>query len=282
MMQAKKLGWTGVPIPVIGQGTYLMEHDRESDAVAALRAGLDLGMTHVDTAELYGSGRVEELVRRAIDGRRDEVFLVSKVMPSNATRSGTLKACERTLKRLGTDRLDLYLLHWPGHHPLEDTLAAFEELEKSGKIRFFGLSNFDASELERAIAIVGERRIACNQILYHLEERRIEHKVVPFCHSHDIAVVGYSPFGQGHFISERSAGWRVLAEVAKSHGATPRQVALKFLVRRDDLFAIPKTSNRAHAAENAKAADLVLTSDELARIDAAFPVGKDRGYLPTN
>jgi len=210
------------------------------------------------------------------------VFLVSKVMPSNATRSGTLKACEKTLKRLGTDHLDLYLLHWPGHHPLEDTLAAFEDLERSGKIRFFGLSNFDTTELERAIAIVGERRIACNQVLYHLEERRIEHRVMPFCEAHDIAVVGYSPFGQGHFVSERSASYRVLAEIAKSHGATPRQVALKFLVRREDLFAIPKTSNRAHVAENAKAADLVLTSDDLARIDAAFPLGRDRGYLPTN
>jgi diketogulonate reductase-like aldo/keto reductase len=281
-MKSRKLGWTGVSIPIIGQGTYLMEHDREADAIAALRAGLDLGMTHVDTAELYGSGRVEELVRRALDGRRDEVFLVSKVMPSNATRSGTIKACERTLKRLGTDRLDLYLLHWPGHHPLGDTLGAFEELEQAGKIRFFGVSNFDTSELAQAIAIVGERRIACNQVLYHLEERRIEHRLLPFCEAHDIAVVGYSPFGQGHWISERSPGHGVLAEIAKARGGTPRQVALQFLVRRKDLFAIPKTSNHAHAAENAKAADLALTGDDLARIDAAFPVGRDRGYLPTN
>ena len=146
-------------------------------------------MTHIDTAELYGSGRVEELVRRAIEGRRDEVFLVSKVMPGNATRSGTLRACEKTLKRLGTDHLDLYLLHWPGQHPLEDTLSAFEELERSGKIRFFGVSNFDVSELERALAIVGERRVACNQVLYHLEERRIEHRLLPFCEAHHIAVV---------------------------------------------------------------------------------------------
>ena len=281
-MRKKKLGWTGVSIPIIGQGTYLMEHDREADAVAALRAGLDLGMTHVDTAELYGSGRVEEMVRRALEGRRDEVFLVSKVIPSNASRSGTLKACERSLKRLGTDRLDLYLLHWPGHHPLEDTLAAFQELEESGKIRFFGLSNFDVDGLERAVSIVGERRIACNQVLYHLEERRIEHRVVPFCEAHDIAVVGYSPFGQGHWVSERSSGFRVLADVAKARGATPRQVALQFLVRQKGLFAIPKTANRAHAAENAKASDVELTSDDLARLDAAFPAGKDRGQLPTN
>jgi diketogulonate reductase-like aldo/keto reductase len=281
-MQKKKLGWTGAMVPVVGLGTYLMEHDREADSIAALRAGLDLGMTHVDTAELYGSGRVEDLVRRALEGRRDDVFLVSKVMPSNATRSGTLKACERTLKRLGTDHLDLYLLHWPGHHPLEDTLAAFEELEQAGKIRFFGVSNFDTSELEQALAIVGERRIACNQVLYHLEERRIEHRVMPYCEAHEIAVVGYSPFGQGHWVSERSEGHRVLAEIAKARGATPRQVALKFLVRRNDLFAIPKTSNRAHVVENAKAADLELSADDLARIDAAFPIGRDRGYLPTN
>jgi len=281
-MRLRKFGWTGVSLPVIGQGTYLMEHDRADDSIAALRAGLDLGMTHIDTAELYGSGRVEELLRRALEGRRGDVFLVSKVLPSNATRAGTIKACEKTLKRLGTDHLDLYLLHWPGQHPLRDTLSAFEELERSGKIRFFGVSNFDVSELEQALAIVGERRIACNQVLYHLEERRIEHRLLPFCEAHDIAVVGYSPFGQGHFVSERSGGFSVLAEIAKRQGATPRQVALQFLIRRPSLFAIPKTSNSAHAAENAKAADLALTEEDQKRIDEAFPAGKDRGFLPTN
>jgi diketogulonate reductase-like aldo/keto reductase len=281
-MRGRKFGWTGVSLPVIGQGTYLMEHDRADDSIAALRAGLDLGMTHVDTAELYGSGRVEELVRRALESRRGEVFLVSKVLPSNATHAGTIKACEKTLKRLGTDHLDLYLLHWPGQHPLEDTFSAFEELERSGKIRFFGVSNFDVLELEQALAIVGERRIACNQVLYHLEERRIEHRLLPFCEAHDMAVVGYSPFGQGHFVSERSVGYRVLAEIAKRHGATPRQIALQFLIRRESLFAIPKTSSAAHAAENARAADLDLTQEDQKSIDAAFPVGKDRGFLPTN
>jgi diketogulonate reductase-like aldo/keto reductase len=281
-MRREILGWTGASVPVVGQGTYRMESDRADEAVAALKAGLDLGMTHIDTAELYGSGRVEELVRRAIEGRRDEVFLVSKVMPGNASRAGALKACDKSLKRLGTDRLDLYLLHWPGHHPLEDTLGAFVDLERSGKIRYFGVSNFDVDELGDAIAIVGERRIACNQVLYHLEERRIEHRLIPFCDAHDVAVVGYSPFGQGHWISERSAGYRVLAEVAKARGATPRQVALRFLIRKKNLFAIPKASTRAHVADNAKAADLVLSADELARIDAAFPVGKDRGFLATN
>jgi diketogulonate reductase-like aldo/keto reductase len=281
-MRARTFGWTGVSLPVIGQGTYLMEYDQAADSIAALRAGLDLGMTHVDTAELYGSGKVEELVRRALEGRRDQVFLVSKVLPSNASRAGTIKACERSLKRLGTDHLDLYLLHWTGSHPLQDTLAAFEELERAGKIRFFGVSNFDVRDLEQAVDVVGERRIACNQVLYHLEERRIEHRVIPFCEAHGIAVVGYSPFGQGHWVSERSPGFRVLAEIAKAHGATPRQVALQFLIRRPSLFAIPKTSNRAHAAENAAAAELDLSADELARIDAAFPVARDRGFLPTN
>jgi diketogulonate reductase-like aldo/keto reductase len=280
-MQARKLGWTGVSLPVIGQGTYLMEHDRATEAITALRAGFDAGMTHVDTAELYGMGSVEELVGRAIEGRRDELFLVSKVMPGNATRAGTIQACERSLKRLRTDRLDLYLLHWPGQHPLEQTLSGFEELERSGKVRFFGLSNFDVPELERAVAIVGERRIACNQVLYHLEERRIEHRVLSFCERHQIAVVGYSPFGAGRFVSERSAGFRLLATIAKAHGATPRQVALRYLVRRESLFAIPKAASPAHVPDNAKAGDLELGDDELRQIDQAFPIGKDRGFLPT-
>src|SRR3954447_25104499 len=161
----RPFGWTGVPVSVVGQGTWMIEGSgaAEERAIDALRAGIELGLTHIDTAEMYGSGRAEELTGKAIAGRRDEVFLVSKVLPSNASREGTLKACERSLKRLGTDRLDLYLLHWPGHHRLEDTFAAFEELEGSGKIRYFGVSNFDTAELERAVAIVGERRIACNQ-----------------------------------------------------------------------------------------------------------------------
>jgi diketogulonate reductase-like aldo/keto reductase len=279
-MQKRQLTWTGVSISVIGQGTWQMEGDNSDEAIAALRAGLDAGMTHIDTAELYGSGRVEKLVGRAIEGRRDEVFLTSKVLPSNASRAGTLKACERSLRYLGTDRLDLYLLHWPGDYPLEETFAAFEELERSGKIRSFGVSNFDVADLKEAIAIAGERRIAANQVLYHLEERHIEHAVLPFCEEHAIAVVGYSPFGSGRFVSERSPGGRVLAEIAKPHGATPRQVALRFLVRKKSLFAIPKASNRAHALENAKAGDLELTAEEIKRIDDAFPAGRGRGGLP--
>ena len=198
-MQRRTFGWTGVQVPVIGQGTWKMEGDSPAEALAALQAGLDAGMTHVDTAELYGGGRVESLVARAIAGRRDEVFLVSKVMPNHASRSGTVQACEASLRRLGTDHLDCYLLHWPGQHPLEDTIAAFEQLVRDGKIRSWGLSNFDVDDLEEALAIAGPRRIACNQVLYHLRARDIEGRVLPWCVEHEVAVVGYSPFGSGDF-----------------------------------------------------------------------------------
>lgn len=280
-METRVFGNTGVAVPVIGQGTWQMEDDDADGVVRALRAGLDLGLTHLDTAELYGQGRVEEaLVAKAIAGRRDEVFLVSKVMPSNATRKGTVAACERSLRRLGTDRLDCYLLHWPGSHPLEDTVRAFEELLKAGKIRSWGVSNFAVDELEEALAVAGRGRIACNQVLYHLGERAIEHAVVPWCESQGVAVVAYSPFGNGHFPSPTSAGGKVLADIARAHGATPYQVALQFLVRRPSLFAIPKASDVAHVRDNAKAASLRLTPEELQRIDAAFPRGAEPDALP--
>jgi diketogulonate reductase-like aldo/keto reductase len=257
-----------------------MERDDRAAAVAALRAGLDAGLTHVDTAELYGSGRVEELVGEAIAGRRDEVFLVSKVLPQNASRAGVPRACEASLRRLRTDRLECYLLHWPGRHPLADTIAAFERLQREGKIRAWGVSNFAVEELERAAAIAGAERIACNQVLHHLEERSIEHAVVPWCRARGTAVVGYSPFGSGRFPGARSRGGRVLAEVAAAHGATARQVALAFLVREPGVFTIPKAARAAHVAENAAAGDLVLSDDDARRIDAAFPRGRWRG-LPT-
>ncbi len=273
-------GPTGVSVPVVGQGTWNMERDDRAAAVAALRAGLDAGLTHVDTAELYGSGRVEELVGEAIAGRRDEVFLVSKVLPQNASRAGVPRACEASLRRLRTDRLDCYLLHWPGRHPLADTIAAFERLQREGKIRGWGVSNFAVEELERAAAIAGAERIACNQVLHHLEERSIEHAVVPWCRARGTAVVGYSPFGSGRFPGARSRGGRVLAEVAAAHGATARQVALAFLVREPGVFTIPKAARAAHVVENAAAGDLVLSDDDARRIDAAFPRGPWRG-LPT-
>jgi diketogulonate reductase-like aldo/keto reductase len=280
-MRQRPFGPTGLLVPIVGQGTWNMERDPRAECIAAIRRGIDLGMTHIDTAELYGSGRVEELVGEAIAGRRDEVYLVSKVLPHNASHDGTIAACERSLRRLRTDRLDLYLLHWPGDHPLDDTFAAFAKLQADGKIRHFGVSNFSVGEMEQALAITGEGGLACNQVLYHLEERAIEHTVLPFCEAHQIAVVAYSPFGSGSFPSPRSGGGRILGEIADAHGATPHQVALAFLLRKPAVFAIPKASSVAHVEQNAVAAELELERDEIERIDAAFPVGADTGELPT-
>lgn len=279
-MEFHRLGPTGADVAVVGQGTWRIESERRAGVVAALRRGLDLGMTHVDTAEMYGSGVAEELVGEAIAGRRDEVFLVSKVLPSNATRSGTVAACERSLARLGTDRLDSYLLHWPGSHPLAGTIAGFEQLVRDGKIRAWGLSNCDVAELDDAVAIAGEGRIACNQVLYHLRQRGIEHAVLPWCEAHGVAIVGYSPFGSGDFPGATTQGGRVLAAIADAHGVTARAVALRFLVRRPSLFTIPKASSAEHTAENAAAGDLELSAAELARIDAAFPRGPRPRSLP--
>lgn len=276
-MDTRTFGPTGKAVSVIGQGTWYLEQARRADAVAALRAGLDAGMTHIDTAELYGTGAAEEIVADAIDGRRDDVFLVSKVLPQNASRKGTIAACEASLRRLKTDRLDCYLLHWRGRHPLEDTVAALEALQAAGKIAAWGVSNFDEDDLAEAEDIAGPGRIACNQVLYHLQERGIEHAVLPWCEAHGVAVVGYSPFGHDRFPRPDSSGGRVLATVAAAHDATPRQVALAFLVRRPSLMTIPKAAQAAHAAENAEAGDLRLTADDIARIEAAFPLGRPRG-----
>jgi diketogulonate reductase-like aldo/keto reductase len=278
-MQLRELGTTRRPVARIGQGTWNLERDERRSALAALRRGLELGMTHIDTAEMYGSGRVEEIVGEAIADCRDDVFLVSKVLPQNASRRGTIAACEASLRRLKTEWLDVYLLHWPGSHPLRGTIEAFEELVAQKKIRSFGVSNFDEDELAEALAIAGPGRIACNQVLYHLGERAIEHAVLPFCAEHEIALVGYSPFGSGQFPSDRGAG-RVLGEIARERGATPRQVALAFLTRDAGTFAIPKAARTAHVEENAGASDLELTSDEIARIDAALPRGRRGRGVP--
>lgn len=279
-MARHPFGPTRKLVPAIGQGTWKIEgHDRAA-AVAALRLGLDLGLTHVDTAELYGGGEAEEIVAEALEGRRDEVFLVSKVMPENASRKGTLAACERSLARLRTDRLDCYLLHWRGRTALAETIGAFEELRAAGKILSWGVSNFDVDDLEEALAIAGPGRIACDQVLYHLKERAIEHAVLPWCEEHGVALVGYSPFGQNDFPSERSGGGRLLAQIAAAHGATPRQVALAFLARRASLFTIPKAANAEHVRENAGALKLQLLDAEVARIDAAFPRGARPAALP--
>jgi diketogulonate reductase-like aldo/keto reductase len=279
-MQTRLFGPTGREVAAIGLGTWYFEQAPHDGAVAALRRGLDLGMSHIDTAELYGSGIAEELVGEAIAGRRDEVFLVSKVLPHNASRSGTRQACERSLARLRTDRLDCYLLHWRGPHALAETIAAFEALQRDGKILSWGVSNFDVGDLEEALGIAGEGYIACNQVLYHLFERGIEHRVIPWCEQHGVAVVGYSPFGHSRFPDPHTPGGRVLAEIAAARDATPRQVALAFLARRQSLFAIPKASTRPHIEENAGAGDLALSAEETARIDAAFPLSSRGRGLP--
>jgi len=277
-VRREPFGRTGVLVPVVGQGTWNMERDGRKAAVAALRAGLDAGMSHIDTAEMYGAGRVEELVGEAIVGRREQVFLVSKVLPQNASRAGVLRACESSLRRLRTGWLDGYLLHWPGRHPLAETIAAFEQLTREGKLRAWGVSNFGVEDMERAVAIAGAERVGCNQVLYHLEERSIEHAVLPWCVARGIAVVGYS--GSGHFPAPRSRGGKALAAIAAAHGATPRQVALAFLVRAMGLLTIPKAASAAHVVENAAAGELTLSDDEVRRIDAGFPRGPWRG-LPT-
>ena len=279
-MERRRFVSGGPEVAVIGQGTWNLELDDRASAIAALRRGLDLGMTHIDTAEMYGSGRVEEIVAEAIAGRRDAVFLVSKVLPEHASRKGTLAACEQTLGRLRTDRLDAYLLHWRGQHPLADTIAAFQQLRRDGKILAWGVSNFDVADLEEAWKLAKEDRPVCNQVLYHVNERAIEHAVLPWCEEHGIAVVGYSPFAGGRFPGPRTRGGRVLQRIAADHDATPRQVALAFLVRRPSLFAIPKAGRPEHTAENAGAGTLRLTAAELAQIDVGFPRGRRPRHLP--
>jgi diketogulonate reductase-like aldo/keto reductase len=274
-------GATRRHVACVGQGTWKMEGSAAAGAVAALRRGLDLGLTHIDTAEMYGSGTSEGIVGQAIEGRRDEVFLVSKVLPGNASKHGTLAACEKSLARLRTDRLDCYLLHWRGSFPLEETIAAFETLVRQGKILSWGVSNFDVEDLDEAASIAGKGHPACNQVLYHLQERAIEHAVLPWCRKHGSAVVAYTPFGRSPRIFDggsKQSG--VLREIADAHKATPRQVALRFLLRHPETFVIPKASDVSHVNENAGASTLQLSESEIARIDAAFPLGKAPRGLP--
>jgi diketogulonate reductase-like aldo/keto reductase len=266
-------------VPRYGQGTWQMEQDDRRGAIAALRQGLELGMTHIDTAELYGTGQAEAIVGEAILGLRDRIFLVSKVLPTNATKQGTIRACEASLGRLKTDHLDCYLLHWPGSHPLEGTIDAFERLVRDGKLKSWGVSNFDEDELAEALAIAGPGKIACNQVLYHLGERGIEHAVVPWCEAQKVSVVGYTPFGRGTF--PPASGRGVLEQVAERHAATPRQVALAFLTSNPALFAIPKASRAEHVRENGGAARVELGPDDIKAIDAAFPIGRRRRGVAT-
>jgi diketogulonate reductase-like aldo/keto reductase len=277
-MTLRQFGNSGRQTSVIGQGTWYIDRGDRKRAVAALQRGIDLGMTHIDTAEMYGDA--ELVIADAIAGRRDEVFLVSKVLPSNASRRGTITACERSLARLKTDRLDCYLLHWRGSYPLTDTVTAFEQLVREGKIRSWGVSNFDADDLDEILEVAGEGKIACNQVLYHLRERAIEHAVIPWCVKHRVAVVAYSPFGHDDFPDPRSKAGEVLQTIAKNHDASPRQIALSFLTREPEVFAIPKASSLEHAADNAAAGQLDLSADEIASLDKAFPRGTKPRSLP--
>ncbi|MBC7150236.1 MAG: aldo/keto reductase [Rhizobium sp.] len=259
---------SGIDIPALGLGTWQMGEvkARANDEIDSLRLGLDLGMTLIDTAEMYGEGGAERIVGKALEDRRDEVFLVSKVYPWNASRTGTIAACEASLKRLGTDRLDLYLLHWRGEHPLEDTVAAFEELKAAGKIGAWGVSNFDTTDMEELLAVPHGENCAVNQVLYNLSRRGIEYDLLPWCQSRGIPVMAYSPIEQGRLVHHPE-----LISIAKAYQATPAQVALAFLLERDGVIAIPKSSNLRRVRENRDAVDLDISDEDWAVLDAAFP-----------
>ncbi len=279
-MEFRPFGPTKREVSVIGEGTWYFEQSEKKSAIAALQKSLDLGINHVDTAEIYGNGKAEKIIGESIPGRRDQVFLVSKVYPGHASRKGTITACEGSLSRLETDHLDCYLLHWRGSNPLAETIEAFEKLKSEGKILSWGVSNFGVPDLEEVEKAAGKGHIACDQVLYHLKDRSIEKSVIPWCEKHSVAVTAYSPFGHGDFPGPRTNGGKVLEEIAGAHDATPRQVALCFLTRSPSVFAIPKASTPEHATENAGAADFRLTKDEINRIDEAFPISPSPGFPP--
>ena len=259
---------SGEALPILGQGTWMMGEDdsRPADEIASLRLGLDLGLTLIDTAEMYGDGASETLVGEAIAGRRDEVFLVSKVLPSNAGRTAAIRACEHSLARLKTDRIDLYLLHWRSGTPLSETVQAFELLQRDGKIRHWGVSNFDLDEMAELEAIPGGAAVATNQVLYNLTRRGIEHDLLPHCRELGIPVMAYSPIEQGRMLRHPA-----LAKVADRHGANPAQVGLAWILRQPGIIAIPKTGRPGHVRENRAALDLILTAGDLNELDGAFP-----------
>jgi diketogulonate reductase-like aldo/keto reductase len=278
----RAFGGGGVPVPVIGQGTWnvpLRGSGRE-EAIRALRAGVELGMVHIDTAEMYGDGGAESLVGEAIAGLpRERLFLVSKVLPSNASYAGTIAACHASMKRMRVDYLDCFLLHWRGGEPLAETMRALEKLVADGDIRALGVSNFDVGDLREAQAALERERIACNQVLYHLGERTIEAHEVPFCRDAGIAVVAYTPFGRGDW--QDAPGAAELARIAKRRGVNEHAVILAFLTREDGTFAIPKAASLAHVRENAAGGEFRLAGEEIAASDRAFPVRRRRGGLPT-
>lgn len=258
----------GEKIPVLGQGTWGMgeRRERRAEEIAALRLGLELGMTLIDTAEMYGEGTTEKLVGEAIAGRRDEVFLVSKVLPYNATYDGTIAACEHSLRRLGTDHLDLYLLHWRGSTPFGEILSSFDALVRTGKIRYWGVSNLDKSDMEELIALPDGQDVATDQVLYNLTRRGIEYDLQPWCRQHGIPIMAYSPIEQGRLLNHPQ-----LQEIASRHQATPAQIALSWLLRQDNLTVIPKTGSQKHVRENRAALDLQLSEQDLQQLDREFP-----------
>ncbi len=275
-MKHKPFGTTGVDLPVIGQGTWNMPESGSArrDAQRAIVRGIELGMTHLDTAEMYGAGAVEQFLGEAIRGiPREKLFITTKVLPSNATYQGTLDAAQRSLERLRCDYLDLYLLHWPGSHPLEETMRAFEALLERGTTRLVGVSNFESDEMLEAASYLHAAPLACNQVLYHLGERGVEHELIPVARQRGIAIVAYTPFGRGGFL-RTAKGRSVLESVARKYGATPRQVTLAFLTREPNVFAIPKAAQVAHVEENAAAGSLTLEPADVVAIDRAFPRGR--------
>lgn len=275
--QAPKVRTTLLPsgqlMPVLGQGTWQMGEDRANRKAEAdaLRLGLDLGMNHIDTAEMYGEGGAEKVIADVIADRRAEVFVVSKVYPHNATRRGVVEACERSLRHLKTDYIDLYLLHWRGDVPLSETFAAFQFLKQSGKIRDYGVSNFDVADMEESFAIPGGDEIANNQVLYNLAHRGIEWDLIPWCRARRIPITAYSPIGHNAAEQKQILGNRAVKAVALRHGATPVQVVLAWLMREPDMIVIPKAVRPEHIRENRAAHDLKLTERDLKELDQAFP-----------
>jgi diketogulonate reductase-like aldo/keto reductase len=259
---------SGQAIPVLGMGTWQMgENDRDRPSeVAALRHGLELGLSLIDTAEMYGEGGAELVIAEAIAGRRADVFLTSKVYPHNASMKGAIAACERSLKRLNTDYLDLYLLHWRSLVPLDETLGAFQKLHQAGKIRSYGVSNFDTQDMRKAVSIPGGKEIVTNQVLYNLMRRGVEWDLLPWCRQQNIPIMAYSPIEQGRLLQDST-----LQKIAADRHATAAEVAIAWLLHQDQVIVIPKSSNIAHVEKNRAALDLRLTIEELELLDTAFP-----------
>ena len=271
LVAPRKMMRAGAAMPRFGIGTWRMGENAAAHAeeVAALRLGFELGVALVDTAELYGDGGAEEVVGEALTGRRDEIYVVSKVLPSNASYRGTIAACERSLARLRTDRLDLYLLHWPGHHPLEQTLRAFAELREREKVLDYGLSNFDIDEMRHAVRLPGGAAIASNQILYNLQRRGPERKLLPWCAEEGVPIMAYSPLDQGRLVVKPA-----LREVAARRGVSPYQIAIAWTMRHEGVTSIPKATRREHVRDNVAASQMLLDDDELAALDRAYPAPK--------